>query len=679
MTAPAAAAPEVCFVTMPYASLARPSMGLGILKAVLAEAGIGCAVANANLWFAEQVGLKLYELCASRIPTDLMIGEWTFAQAAFGARAELDEEFLTLVCEGGRVRSAWSDGLVDQLRALRVGAVEFVDAAARRVLATGARIVGCTSVFEQHVASLALLRRIRELDPTVITMIGGANCETAMGLATHRNFPWVDYVVSGEADGLIAELCKLVLEHGRDVPITELPRGVLGPRHRSALPLAGASRPAAPARALFRDLDRLPVPDFHDYFRELANTSLFGAIRPGMPFETSRGCWWGARHQCTFCGLNGSSMAFHSKSPELVLRDLSELEARHGASSFEAVDNIMDTGYFTSLLPALAEAQPRRQIFYEVKANLSRRQVESMARAGVVWVQPGIESLHTEVLRLMDKGVTGWQNVQLMKWAQQYGVRLSWSILWGFPGESDAWYAEMAEWMPLLEHLQPPSSLVRLRYDRFSVYHRDAKSLGLELRPVPSLRYVYPVPEEELADLTYFFTADPPSADPEYFSASRFRPADRPGLAAARAAGDRWREAANDPLLPPVLSMTDQDGALDVIDSRRCAESPRTRLSGLDRAVYLACDNGPRPGRVGAIVRGEYGLEATDEQVARSVDELCRRKLLLAMDGRVLSLAVMEPAPAMPDLAQFPGGQVDVLRETPHEVPTLAVATAGVA
>ena len=47
----------------------------------------------------------------------------------------------------------------------------------------------------------------------------------------------------------------------------------------------------------------------------------------------------------------------------------------------------------------------------------------------------------------MDKGVKGWHNVQLLKWSREYGLRLSWSILWGFPGEKDEWYAEMVEWM----------------------------------------------------------------------------------------------------------------------------------------------------------------------------------------------------------------------------------------
>jgi ribosomal peptide maturation radical SAM protein 1 len=171
--------------------------------------------------------------------------------------------------------------------------------------------------------------------------------------------------------------------------------------------------------------------------------------------ETSRGCWWGAVSHCTFCGLNGNSMAFRSKSAARVVAEIRELERRHAIVRFETVDNILDMAYFRSTLPLLAADGVERQLFYEVKANLKRHQIAQLREAGVTWLQPGIESLHSNVLRLMGKGVEGWQNVQLLKWCRQYGVRLSWSILWGFPGEEDAWYEQMAPWLEKLEHCNP--------------------------------------------------------------------------------------------------------------------------------------------------------------------------------------------------------------------------------
>ncbi len=93
-------APDVCLVTMPYASPTRPSMALGLLKAILAEGGISASVAYANLWFAESTGLRRYSLCASNMPIVFLAGEWTFAGAAFPddpRRAERDAEYLRQV------------------------------------------------------------------------------------------------------------------------------------------------------------------------------------------------------------------------------------------------------------------------------------------------------------------------------------------------------------------------------------------------------------------------------------------------------------------------------------------------------------------------------------------------------------------------------------------------------
>jgi ribosomal peptide maturation radical SAM protein 1 len=315
---------------------------------------------------------------------------------------------------------------------------------------------------------------------------------------------------------------------------------------------------------LFNDLDSLPTPSFDDYFATLAASPLRSRVRPGLPLETSRGCWWGAVHQCTFCGLNGTSLGYRAKSPGRVLAELDDLAGRYQLSDFEAVDNILDMGYYKSLLPALAQDGRQRRIFYEIKANLNRAQVQALVRAGVTWVQPGIESLHSDVLTLMDKGISGWQNVQLLKWAREFGLRLSWSILWGFPGEKDDWYQDMASWLPALEHLQPPASTPRIRYDRYSVYHEQARRLGLILFPVGAMSLIYPVGPAELDNLAYFFATEPSAGPLRYIESLKEEISNSPGITAlvkaaliggpptARENGlcSRWTIAVTNSLLP---------------------------------------------------------------------------------------------------------------------------------
>jgi hypothetical protein len=110
-------------------------------------------------------------------------------------------------------------------------------------------------------------------------MIGGANCESEMGLTTHEKFPWVDYVVSGEADSFIVDLVNSIRNRGRGVPEEELPHGVSGPVHRT-LDYTGLRD--APFRAVVESLDGLPTPNYDDYFEQIRNTpSLLEVADPG--------------------------------------------------------------------------------------------------------------------------------------------------------------------------------------------------------------------------------------------------------------------------------------------------------------------------------------------------------------------------------------------------------------
>ena len=183
---------DVCLVSMPYAAVYRPSLALGVLKASLEGTGIRCAVEYANLDFGERIGLNVLGLM-SFLRTDSLIGEWTFADAAFPGHPSTAADVLgqaPLYQPPNLPRTAVDDrafaGVFERLRDAAPG---FVDEVARRILERGPRIVGCTSTFEQHCASLALLRRIKDLDPSVVTMLGGANCEAEMGWAAIRAFP----------------------------------------------------------------------------------------------------------------------------------------------------------------------------------------------------------------------------------------------------------------------------------------------------------------------------------------------------------------------------------------------------------------------------------------------------------------------------------------------------------
>jgi ribosomal peptide maturation radical SAM protein 1 len=637
---------DVCLVGMPFAAVERPSIALGLLQAILKQAGIPTTTIYANIQFATEVGLADYTLWEDAL-RDLTFSLAAFPEFQPNCDAQLRRSFRRLpgyVKDSGRFDT--EESFFNATRKLREKATGFVDETARAVVNTGARIVGCTSMYWQHTASLALLRRVKEFDPSIVTMLGGANCESVMGLANHRNFSWVDYVVSGEADDFIAELCKLSLVKGRDITAAELPFGVFGPTHRTFGYPSSNNGDGAP-RAACRNLGVLPAPDYDDYFRTLRASSLAESVSPGLLVETARGCWYGAVHQCKFCGISEVGMAYHSKAPEKVIAELDQLEQRYGVSNFEVTDNILDMSYFKTVIPRLAEHPNGRRIFWETKANLKRAQVEMLAKAGVIWIQPGIESLDSRVLKLMDKGVQGSQNVQLLKWCREFGIRLSWNFLWGFPGEDDQWYSELAEKLFLLEHLQSPRLMVRLRYDRYSVYQARAAEYGLKLEPTPFMFLTYPVSSEEMMDLTYYFeTAKNGDSGKE---------TPRPGVKAMNDAVRQWQQRFWRGL-PSILSLTDDGTSLEILDTRNCAAEMITTLEGLDRKVYLACDDGPSQTKLPALLQKDYGISTRAEEIEGVVANLRRRNLIIDLDDRLVALAVRGSLPKLPTPDQFPGG-----------------------
>jgi ribosomal peptide maturation radical SAM protein 1 len=397
----------------------------------------------------------------------------------------------------------------------------------------------------------------------------------------------------------------------------------------------GQSRPTTAARPI-TDMDALPTPDYDDYFNSLAATPFAREVRPALLIESARGCWWGAKSHCTFCGLNGSTMAFRAKSAERVLAEIEHQQRRYGVSRFLAVDNILPHEYFKTLLPALKERHLGVSLFYEIKSNLKREQIELLRDAGVLALQPGVESLSTPVLRLMRKGVTGLQNVQLLRLCREYGIEIAWNLLYGFPGEAPQHYDDMATNLEALYHLKPPGAVSAIRLDRFSPNFDHSEDFGLsDVRPFALYNYLYPLPPERVANLAYFFEyrhAD--GREPERY----VKPAlERIAVWKANRAGDLVMECNGRP-------------ELALVDTRPGREPRRFHLTGLERELYELCDEIRARTALLAHVRDKVGADA---QVEAGLDaflsQMTAEGLMLREGDQFLSLAVPAGTPPVWD------------------------------
>jgi ribosomal peptide maturation radical SAM protein 1 len=608
---------NVALVNMPWGRSDRPSIQCGLLAAGLRMHGHHVDVHYLNLELAARLGAPAYDTVVDvSTARQYLLGEWLFVPAAWRPHddaetylaryADIEEKL-----EGGPLSVADLVHLRDE--ALPTWIADVVEATDWGHY----DLVGFTSTFEQNMAALALAGHIKERAPQVVIVFGGANLDGDMGPAYLQAFPRVDYVVSGEGD-IILPVLAARLSAGRDV--LDLP-GVSGLTNGRVV-----SNGQAPATS---DMNALPEPDYAEYFatlERLGPRQVLGDRRPGLVFEASRGCWWGEKHHCTFCGLNAFGMSFRAKSAERVLSELTGLVDRHRVLWLDAVDNIIDMRYLSTLCEALAESRWDLRLFFEVKANLTREQLGALRRAGIIRIQPGLESLSSHILSLMRKGTTMATNVRLLKWSRYYGLDVGWNMLTGFPGESDADYEHQVALVPSLLHLQPPGACGSLWLERFSPYFTGDFPIK-DIRPIEAYSHLYPRDAVDLNQIAYFF---------DYRAEGVANAEARKRLAeAVKEWQDRWRGDR-----PPTLTYERGPCWLAITDTR----GPQPRRITIEdwRAVaYEHCSDRARTiPRIAEHVAEKTSTAVEQARLVSFLDRCTTERLMVTEDGRYMSLAL---------------------------------------
>ena len=546
---------DILVVVPPFASPDRPALGPHVIAARAAQAGYEARVLYANLSFASRIGVRRYQkLCGT--PTGLLIGERIFARAMFGTKAHgrMEPEVARAIAAATAPSSVTLDWLQQTAR-------QWADDFSAALAAMPATIIGFSTVFEQTLAALSIAKRTKKAAPGKIFLLGGANVDGIMSEGIQPLAGSIDHIFSGESDVSFVDF------------LTNL---------RDQKPGNGKIIRGEPLEAL----DDSPMPDYDDYFAQMAQTVGCDihpdGLRPEeiwLPYETSRGCWWGAKQHCTFCGLNANGMQHRQKSAEKAFTELNDLVARHKSTRIMMVDNIMPHSYFSTLLPELAKAENKVGIFYEQKANLSFQKMKLLKSAGVERIQPGIESLATSVLKLMRKGSTLKINLDCLRFARALGIEAAWNLLTDFPGDEDIAYEGTARLIPLLQHLQPPVGVGQLSIERFSPYFDRKDDYKItNVRPIPAYGLAFPT-IERADDIAYHFTGD-------YDSSLRRRPD------LARRLGDgveAWKAAWAPDRVMPVLCVLDlSPGRYLLADTRACADVDAEILNEATMSAYLS-------------------------------------------------------------------------------------------
>src|SRR5689334_3591149 len=323
---------KIALINMPFANLQMPSIALTQLKSVVEDRfknEVAVDIHYFNHDFANFLGLELYNrITDSADSQNSGLGDWFFRQIAFPDQAN---NMALYISRYFPYHTPQITALKNIVMEKRRGLDRFMDSLISKYALDQAQLVGFTSMFQQNAAAFSMARKLKARDSKIITVIGGANCESPMGQVIAKHVAAIDYVFSGPALKTFPQLVQYCMS--QEPRKIDSMKGVFTKRNYFF-----QSGPEAIGEEL--SIDVQVNLDYKPFVNTLAKNFPQNNIKPILLFETSRGCWWGERAHCTFCGLNGMSMAYRAMSPDLALKQFESLfEFATKVPRLEAVDN----------------------------------------------------------------------------------------------------------------------------------------------------------------------------------------------------------------------------------------------------------------------------------------------------------------------------------------------------
>jgi ribosomal peptide maturation radical SAM protein 1 len=589
-------------IAMPWALFNRPSVQLGALKGYLsqAEPDVQVSCLHPYLGLAKSIGLDLYR----EISQDVWLCEGLYAGLLFPEQRDVLHGFLAKrlkQCDSAganTIESLWAK-VETHLHQWLVGQDwgQFA-------------LVGFSVCFNQLLASLLAAKQLKVVQPQLPIVFGGSSCVAAMGSSLLEVFPWLDYVVHGEGEIPLANLCRVLA--GRE--------GELIPQVMARTGRATGERFVG---CQFKGLSELPIPDYDGYFQELRREFAGEPFVPELPVEFSRGCWWG---KCTFCNLNLQWHGYRGKSAEQMEREVLHLSQHHGCLDFSFTDNVLPGREAPPFFEKMAASKRDFRFFAEIRVNQRGDILKQYRQGGLVAVQAGIESLSQGLLERMRKGATVMENLALMKESVALGIRLDGNLITGFPGSIEE---EVVETLGHLDFVLPFTPLTAASFFLGHGCEVACKPQDYGIRAIvqhPHNRKLFP--SQMLQGLTLLIN--------DYRGdRAKQRRLWQPVVKKIRA-WQRFHAARRCPAhLVPLLSYRDAGNILIIRQELPDQATLHHRLRGTSRALYLACET-----IVEFEVLARQFPKLGRAQLATFLTELTAKRLLFSQGTRYLALAV---------------------------------------
>jgi len=343
------------------------------------------------------------------------------------------------------------------------------DALVRRILESGARVIGFATHTTSFLASLALAERIKREDPSRLIIFGGYQCAREKAGLSFAADPRVDGVAIGEGEQTLVEALAGVERTGRLLPIP----GLLVKDEKGRVIDSGDREP-------IMDMDSMPFPDYSD-FREDIRAGLYSDPRRLDVFD-GRSCV----RRCAFCNEWQFWGRFRSRSGHRILEEI-----RHQMSEHPTINHF----YFTGLLVNgnLRELSRFCDLVLEsglkftwggqsiVQPGMDDKMLKKMAAAGCRWLGYGVESGSEKVRWRINKKFTNENAFKTLRATAEAGIKAQINVMFGMPSETRDEFQETLAFLtrvrPYLDSILASQSFCVI--DKDTPLHRNPERYGI--------------------------------------------------------------------------------------------------------------------------------------------------------------------------------------------------------
>jgi ribosomal peptide maturation radical SAM protein 1 len=438
---------NVLLLSMPFAGADIPSIQLGLLEAYLKERDINIQTRHLYLKAADFYGIDNYNFLIYP-PNDSYNAQMIYSKYVFPEHfKENIEKFkdffnkIKLTSTENKLNLSWEDYIscTD----------DFYDWVILNVDWHQYDIIGFTLNYGQFLPSLAIAKKIKEIDSKKIIVFGGSRTVGKLGKKVLDSFPYVDFIVSGEGEESLYRLAwdfqnydsipNLIYRRGNEVILNK--------------------------REELIDLNFLPIPCYDSFYQDLNSTSndmkQFFSNNGKLPIEISRGCWW---NKCTFCNLNIQHNKYREKNVDKIIKEIENLSTKYQVLKFQIMSNNILAKDYKILCEKIKNLRKNLSFFAEVRADqLKSDDYTLLKEAGFNTIQTGIESFSSNYLDKINKGTRVIDNIATLKFCRENKIKNYYNLIINYPNEEEIDFEETKITIQLFKQYIDPPQICNLR------------------------------------------------------------------------------------------------------------------------------------------------------------------------------------------------------------------------